>query len=55
VVKKLDHHNAVLESCCRHGNLMDFSRCPILLAVHVACSVSVLGVCNIVVSTFGEV
>jgi hypothetical protein len=55
MVTKLDHHNAVLRPSCRHGNLMDFSRLPVLLAVHVACSVLILVLCNIVVSTFGEV
>ena len=52
---KMVHHNAFLAPCCRHGNSMDFSRLPISLAVHVDDTVLVLDVCNIVVSTFGEV
>jgi len=52
---KMVHHNAFLASCFRHGNLMEFSRRPISLAVHVDDTVLVLDVCNIVVLTFGEV
>jgi len=55
VVKKLNHHNAVFALAERHGKLMDFSRCHILSAVHVACGMSVLAAGNIAVFIVCEV